>query len=273
MNLHDLAAQQRRDILRREQQLADSLDSAYGQMWRSLVHTLLRLLDQMQRAEAAAKAAGLSFNPTLYLQQIRGLDALLIAVQDDMNTFVETARTLLTNQMLPSWQIGQDDALALLRASLPPGLDIQFGRPSIRAFDLLAGRDYWFKGMTADAVLAVRRRLLAGLALGQGPREVARSIELGLRDVSRNRAQVIARSEMIDAYRSAAINTYQENSDVVRGWIWRTAEDERTCPLCRPMDGKKFTLSTPFESKHPQDRCTPIPDTYGYDEILARFAA
>ena len=279
MTPRQLAQHQRRELLAREQAIANQIDSAYSLLWQSLARQLLRLLDDMQRAEQRAKAFNQPFDALRWIRQIRGLDMLLASVEQDMQTFTATARALVQSQWQPFWFAGEQDAIRLLDEALP-GIGVQFGRPSLRAFDVLASRGAahlkiaeLFARLTPEAKEAVRKRLLAGLALGQGPREVARSIAAGVRNLSRNRALVIARTELISAYRDANLATYRENSDVVKEWEWSTAEDERTCPLCQPMDGKRFPLNQPFDAKHASDRCTPVPVTYGYEEILARFAA
>ncbi len=273
MSVSSLAAQQRAQILLRDQALARQIDNVYSGLWQSLSHRLNKLLADMQTAEAAANAAGITFNAMLWIKQIRGLDALLSSVGLDVQAFAQAAQTYIDLQLRPIWHLGVQDALALLNESLGNHIGIAFGRPSSLALEKLAQRGYLFKGMSEDAIQAVRKRLLAGLALGEGPRSIGASIQLGLKDVTRNRAQAIARTETISAYRDANLATYRANDDVVKEWEWDCTEDERLCPLCKPMDHQRFPLSQDFEAKHPNDRCTPIPVTYGYDEILARLAA
>lgn len=272
MSLDQLAQQQRMQILARERALASQIDSAYSGLWRSLARKLLKLFDAMQKAEQAAKAGGYSFDALLWWHQIRRLDTLLLAAQQDLETFIRETRTLIQTHLQPISREGAQHALKLLKEALPEGIGASFGRPSLRAFDVLAARDYQFKKLEADAILAVRRRLLAGLALGQGPSEVAYSIQQGL-SLARSRALTIARTELLTSYRDAALDTYRANADVVREWEWSTAEDERVCPLCGPLDKKRFPLAQPFLAQHPNDRCTPVPVTYSYDEILARLTA
>ncbi len=83
------------------------------------------------------------------------------------------------------------------------------------------------------------------------------------------RAELIASTEVTRAYAEGNRQAYKA-SGVVTHWIWRTAEDERVCPICGPLadsvvriDGdfsgflpdevRKGTISAP--PAHPRCRC------------------
>jgi SPP1 gp7 family putative phage head morphogenesis protein len=97
------------------------------------------------------------------------------------------------------------------------------------------------------------------------------------------RAKVIARTEIMDAenagHMQAVINGANAGYVHLKTQIeWITAEDELTCPVCRPMNGKIITLGEMFELKgragnrahppaHPNCRCTfnELPPDYADD--------
>ena len=271
MSVRTLAQEQKAQLIAREQAIAHQIDAAYSGMWRTLAHKLLRLLDEMQQAEQAAAARGVPFHALLWVKQIRRLDTLLASAQGDMHSFVQAALQLVQGGLPWAVYHGQQDAQALMEASFDNRVGIRFGQPSAQALNQLSQRNVSFKGMTEDAVTVVRRRLLAGLALGENPRSVARAIESGMRGVSRSRALTIARTEMVSSYRDAAILNYRANSDVVRGWTWSAAPT--ACDICLGLNGSHHSLSEEFESPHSQCRCSPIPDTVSYDDILAGLVA
>jgi|SRR5579872_5143545 len=66
---------------------------------------------------------------------------------------------------------------------------------------------------------------------------------------------VVARTALIEAYRSAAIAVYAANQ--VDGWIWEV-EGDNPCNFCLSMDGTIHPLSEEFES-HPNCRCSTTP--------------
>lgn len=68
---------------------------------------------------------------------------------------------------------------------------------------------------------------------------------------------LIARTESLRAYRTAAIDSYAYNSQVVGWWRWVAAKDPRTCPACLALDGTEHPLTEQFGS-HPGCRCVAV---------------
>lgn len=81
----------------------------------------------------------------------------------------------------------------------------------------------------------------------------------------RGRAELIASTEVTRAYAEGNRIAYRE-SGVVTEWEWRTAADERVCPVCGPLQGKRRRLDgEPFDigvdapPAHPRCRCWVVP--------------
>ena len=76
----------------------------------------------------------------------------------------------------------------------------------------------------------------------------------------RKRAEMIASTETTNAFASANKLAYQQ-SGVVTEWEWRTAADERVCPVCGPLNMKQRKFDEAFEGSimqppaHPRCRC------------------
>lgn len=72
-------------------------------------------------------------------------------------------------------------------------------------------------------------------------------LEMLIRDLSpyfgRQRAERIAATEVTRAFAEGNRTAYQE-SGVVVSWEWRTARDERVCPICGPLNEKQLGLDT-----------------------------
>lgn len=81
----------------------------------------------------------------------------------------------------------------------------------------------------------------------------------------RYRAQNIARTELAFAYNAGAYGATRDAQE--KGYIgdclkvWVTADDERTCPVCGELDGRKVHMDAPFSNgkllppAHPSCRC------------------
>ena len=157
------------------------------------------------------------------------------------------------------------DAAALIGAQLPSLWPL--ARPAKPELDAIVQRAttqitsrMW--ALSDQASEAMRRRLIQGVAAGRNPRETARLMVRDVQDTFDGglaRAQVIARTETIDAYRAGAKAQHEANSDVLQGWVWLANLSERTCPSCVAMHGTEHALDEPGPLDHPQGRCSRMP--------------
>lgn len=104
----------------------------------------------------------------------------------------------------------------------------------------------------------VREALLQGVAAGESPRKVAARINKALGDMYGD-SSTLVRTEMLRTYRESTRATYLANQRYVKGWIWCSALDTRTCPVCWAMHGTKHPLSEAMAT-HPVCRCSMMPD-------------
>lgn len=116
----------------------------------------------------------------------------------------------------------------------------------------------------------MRRALVQGVALGENPRQTARAM-LDRAESTFNggltRATVIARTEMLDAHRSAAAASQFANEDVLAGWVWQATLDRRTCPSCLSKHGSVHDLAQVGPIDHQQGRCARLPKTKTWAEL------
>src|SRR5690349_375407 len=118
----------------------------------------------------------------------------------------------------------------------------------------------------ADAGQRASDALVRGVILGWNPRRTARELR-GAMGVPLARALTISRTETLRSQREATRQAIQANSHICAGWRWQSARDARTCPTCWAADG---SLHKPDEmmATHPNCRCTMVPATKSWDEIL-----
>ncbi len=194
--------------------------------------------------------------------------ALRYAADYAARRLVETAQqssAVVTGAARRLIELSLSDAAALIGAQLPSSWPL--GRPAKPELDAIVQRAttqitsrMW--ALSDEASEAMRRRLIQGVAAGRNPRETARLMVADVQDDFDGglaRAQVIARTETIDAYRAGAKAHHEANADVLQGWVWLANLSERTCPSCVAMHGTEHALDEPGPLDHPQGRCSRMP--------------
>lgn len=95
-------------------------------------------------------------------------------------------------------------------------------------------------------------------AVGQyNPRQLAARFAKQFADITRQRAEVIARTELIRAAREAQRSVYEQN-DIVMGYERQAAQDGRVCLGCLTLSGHVYSKSEIMPS-HPMCRCVMLP--------------
>ena len=194
--------------------------------------------------------------------------ALRYAADYAARRLVETAQqssAVVTGAARRLVELSMTDAAALIGAQLPSNWPLS--RPAKPELDAIVQRAttqitsrMW--ALSDEASEAMRRRLTQGVAAGRNPRETARLMVRDVEDAFDGglaRAQVIARTETIDAYRAGAKAHHEANSDVLQGWVWLANLSERTCSSCVAMHGTEHDLDEPGPLDHPQGRCSRMP--------------
>ena len=83
---------------------------------------------------------------------------------------------------------------------------------------------------------ACNQGVLNGWGAGKIASELRKAVA-GNNNMGIKRARMIARTEVINAYNTGAVNTYKSAGLKESEIIWITAFDERTCPICAGYDG------------------------------------
>lgn len=99
-------------------------------------------------------------------------------------------------------------------------------------------------------------RLITGLVAGENPRVIAGDIQRMLQ-TPLYRAERIARTEILTAYRESNRATMQANSHIIKKWVWY-ANLTTCCASCLGMHGTTHDVSEPMGT-HPNCRCVPVP--------------
>ena len=170
----------------------------------------------------------------------------LTVVSEDTNQFLRKAyaRGLenVANQL--------DDADLTLA---PTDTDDLLGRPfHQQELQTLFTRTYEnLVSVRDDVAQAVRDELIEGFREGENPTKIARRLTDRVDSIGKNRSTMIARSEVMNAHSTGALNRIQEVNDsrpeqddelVTGHGRWDAAMGQpNTCPFCRAMNGTALT--------------------------------
>lgn len=146
-----------------------------------------------------------------------------------------------------------------------------FAQPeTIDKVKLLAGRTFDdLVGCTDDMATKLSRALSDGLIQGKGPRDIAGDLTDQI-DISQNRAETIARTEIIRAHAEGQLEAFDKLgvAEVGVDVEWSTAGDGRVCDECAPLEGTVMSIEEahgmiPF---HPNCRCAFLPHNKEWDD-------
>jgi SPP1 gp7 family putative phage head morphogenesis protein len=146
---------------------------------------------------------------------------------------------------------------------LPTSLDVIVARSQARIVALT-------RPLSDQAMEVMRRELVRGVAEGLSPRETARQMlkrTEGAFNGGLSRALNIARTEVLDAYRTASAQAHAANADVLQGWVWSSTLDKRTCPSCWSKHGTVHPLDEPGPQDHQSGRCARIPKLRSWKDL------
>lgn len=228
---------------------------AYGGAWRRIDTALGRL----QRKIVDAQKAGETVDPVWLFQQDR-YRALLEQVDAEAGRFGHMADVEVRRIMVEAARNAIDYAEHSTAATTPkrhrPQIESSWSRlPKGAVTDMVGALSEGsplhdlFATFGADARHAAESALVEGMILGENPRKVARRLRASLAG-QLSRAQTVARTEMMRAWRESTRRSYQANSNLVKGWIWHSATDGRCCPACWAMHGTEFPLAERLDG-HP----------------------
>jgi SPP1 gp7 family putative phage head morphogenesis protein len=125
-----------------------------------------------------------------------------------------------------------------------------------RAFDELQG--------VTDAMGQQMSRILAtGLTKGQGPKKIARELRKGVSSITKTRANVLVRTEIIRAHAEGQLDAFERLGvkEVGIRAEWSTAGDDKVCDMCGVLEGAVMTIDEArgLLPRHPNCRCMWIP--------------
>lgn len=238
----------------------------YGGAWRRIDTALGRL----QRKITDAQKAGTPVDPVWLFQQDR-YRRLLEQVEEEAARFGHFAESEVRRLMGTAAAAGADYAEESAAAPSRPQIETSWSRAITDMVGAMAEGSPLhdlFALFGVEAREAAAAALVEGIVLGEHPRKVARRLRQSLAG-QLSRAQTVARTEMMRAWRESTRRSYQANSNIVQAWVWHSAADGRSCPACWAMHGTEFPLVERLDG-HPNCRCAMVPKTRTFADLGLR---
>ena len=253
--------------LRSERKAAVNLVNAYGRAWQKLQGDIDALLAAM--SELGEPTWAQVERLSLYRQ-------MLTQLETEVSRYATIAENEIDASAKAAVQAALKDSAGMIQAALPgldaAGVDAALYKLNPDAVSSMIGfldnGSPLFKNLQRlgpDVAALVADKLREGIILGYNPRKVARII----RDATGQGltwSLTTARTANLWAYRSASLANYRANSQVVSGWVWWTALDDRCCMGCISQHGSFHTLEETLNGHH-SCRCAMLPQTKSYAEL------
>lgn len=269
-DIYDTAKKFRLELLARDRDAIVALINEYGIVWREIRRQIVDFLGRF--TEVDDKNLSLA-----QLFQVNRLRALEDQVKTQIhNLLASTESRIIAGQSeLISLSLEHANELASIAVENEIGISVLFAKlPTSAIVDLVgflsdgSPLHELFSRLGDEFNREVRKSLIVGVATGQHPIEVAKNIRsIFGRDLSY--ALTVARTEMLRAYRESSRRFFEANQNVIKGWIWHSATNARTCAFCWSMHGT-FHPVDELMATHPRCRCTLIPSTRSFKEIRIR---
>lgn len=115
----------------------------------------------------------------------------------------------------------------------------------------------------------VTSQLRQGISNGETISELTQRVR-GVINSAGNSAQMIARTTQTAVSAEIRETTFEENSDVVKGYEWVSVLDTRTSDICKALDGTVYELDDPKRRTppaHPNCRSTITPVLKSWKEL------
>jgi hypothetical protein len=255
-NVIQLATDYRAALARLELGASRRLVTAYG----TVANRLTDLIDAL-----TLEIAALDKPTRAQVARLERYGRLLEQVGTELGKFSAVAEIEMTQAARAAIDLASLHARGLAQAS--GGVVANWNRLNAGAVESLLGflapdgplfaRLSELAPRTADLV---GKKLLEGVALGRGPRQLAAEITNGL-GVGLTDSLRMTRTVTNYSYRESTRANYAANDDVIKGWYWFAELDGDVCLSCVAMHGTLHSTDEVLDDHH-NGRCTMLPALY-----------
>lgn len=248
----------------------------------ALVTAWVNAWDELQPEFSAAvevllaNADELEFIPAGTVARNQRVTQALQQAQQRLDELTQTTNATITSSLSSVLLDAAETRYQTLLAQLPGGAEhVLLNRLNSTVLDAIVARTTQqihaaTIPLTDDAVTAMRAELVRGITVGANPNETARKLVRRTEDQFNGglvRATRIARTETLDAMRTADLAAAQANRNVVQHRVWLATLDARTCSSCLAQHGTQWPVDQFGPEDHHQGRCVFIEQTKSWAEL------
>jgi SPP1 gp7 family putative phage head morphogenesis protein len=238
-----------------EDQARKLLLREFRALHRRLQKRLQKLIDEITAKQSTGSV------PTSFLFKKSRLQTILDDVSTEIRRIAKPNSAIISNAQADAVNLAETDAQRLLVSETFPGTIFRTNTDAVKELVGVTQNNTplvkFLSQFSGPVARGVKNALIDGVATGQGARRIASRMSAAIGDAT-VRTLTTARTETNTAYRTATIEHYKSNSDLVQRYIWLSAKGLRTCIICWARHGKIYSLDKKPNS-HPNCRCTIIP--------------
>lgn len=121
------------------------------------------------------------------------------------------------------------------------------------------------QSISEEAAPVVADVLVKGLAEGINPRDMADRLVDEIETIQKTRAEVLARTEVINSYTTSTLDRYERAGvdGVGVSGEFSTADDQRVCPICQSVEGTVYGIQEMREETFTYKTDDDEPDSLG----------
>lgn len=247
------------------EQLARNEDAALRRMsryWLKMEKTLEPRFFALSQEIKDLQDSGQPVLPQLIYNRQRYLD-LMAQIMEELPDYEKYAVDIITEYQIENWNLGLDDASAVIRATRPSDPVWNYvGKDAIETMAGFAGNGAPLAELMrhdyGDLGAKVTDALVQGIGLGKGASATAKMMRDTM-GMEFNRSVRIARTEINRAYRIANAEQYAKSGVVTK--VLRLCYAPTACFACLEMDGEECPNG--ICDDHPNGKCATVAVTVG----------
>ena len=247
------------------EQLARNEDAALKRMsryWMKMEKSLELQFFALSQEIKDLQDNGQPVSPQLIYTRQRYLD-MMAQIMKELPDYEKYAIDLITDYQVENFNLGLDDASAVIRATMPSDpVWNQVGKDAVETMAGFAGNGAPLADLMrhdyGDLGVKVTDALVSGIGLGKGAHAVAKDMRDAM-GMEFNRSVRIARTEINRAYRIANAEQYAKSGVVIK--VLRLCYAPTACLACLELDGEECPKG--MCDDHPNGKCTTVAVTIG----------